>query len=247
MNSELQISVIIPVLDGEYSWKNLITDLAFFPDSTEFLFISNGVEPGEFEELACQSQISDRSYWYRSSVGRAVQMNRGASKACGASLLFLHVDSRLSESGIDALVQSLKLFPTDLLYFDLKFPDQSSFLMRLNQWGVYFRSHILGLPFGDQGLCLKRDLFLDLGGYNESAAYGEDHLLVWTARRKGVRLKCTGAFLETSARKYQQHGWLKITLRHIILTVFQAVPQLILLIKERIAAWFQGKAQSPSL
>lgn len=246
MNSEVQISVVIPVLDGECAWKTLIPDLAFFPESTEFLFVSNGEEPAEFAERARQFQIQSRSHWSRSSVGRAIQMNRGASQACGASLLFLHADSRLSEAGINALIHSLKSFPTDLHYFNLKFPDQSFFLMRLNQWGVYVRSHVLGIPFGDQGLCLNRDLFLKLGGYNESAAYGEDHLLVWFARRKGVRLKCTGASIETSARKYQQQGWLKITLRHIFLTVIQAVPQFFLLIKERIAAWLPGKARSPS-
>ncbi|WP_298869035.1 glycosyltransferase family 2 protein [uncultured Gimesia sp.] len=247
MDSGPQISVVIPVLDGECFWKDLIADLAFFPDSAEFLFISNGNQPQEFTELAGQNQIESRSHWYCSSVGRAIQMNLGASEACGSSLLFLHSDSRLSETGIGLLIQSLKLSPGALHYFNLKFPDQSSFLMKLNQWGVYFRSHILGIPFGDQGLCLNRDLFMELGGYNESAAYGEDHLLVWVARRRGVRLKCTGASIETSARKYQQQGWLKITLQHVFLSLFQAVPQLFLLIKDRIAAWYQGKAQSPSL
>ena len=247
MVSESLISVVIPVLEGESYWKVLITDLALFPESSEFVFVSNGDQPEEFAELARQFQIDSRSHWSRSSVGRAIQMNRGASEACGSRLLFLHSDSRLSETGIELLIQSLKSFPTALLYFNLKFPDQSSFLMQLNQWGVYFRSHILGIPFGDQGLCLNRDLFMELGGYNESAAYGEDHLLVWKARRMGIRLKCTGAAIETSARKYQQQGWLKITLQHIFLTVFQAIPQLFLLIKERIVAWFQGKAQSPSL
>jgi len=247
MVSESQISVVIPVLEGESYWKALLADLALFPESSEFIFVSNGDQPKDFAELACPFQIESRSHWVRSSVGRAVQMNRGVSEACGSHLLFLHSDSRLSETGIAALIQSLKSFPRALLYFNLKFPDQSSVLMRLNQWGVYFRSHILGIPFGDQGLCIDRDLFMEIGGYDESAAYGEDHLLIWVARRKGVRLKCTGGAIETSARKYEQQGWLKITLQHLFLTVFQAVPQLLLLIKERIVAWIPGKAQSPSL
>ncbi len=245
--SEPLISVVIPVLEGDCHWKTLIADLTFFPESSDFLFVSNADQPNEFAELTQQAQIEGRSRWYRSSVGRAVQMNRGAREACGASLLFLHSDSRLSETGVDSLLHSTDSFPKDLLYFNLKFTGDRSCLMRLNQWGVYFRSHLLGIPFGDQGLCLNRSLFLELGGYDESAAYGEDHLLVWMARRKGVRLRCTGEVIETSARKYQQQGWFKTTLRHVFLTMIQAVPQFFLLMKDRIAAWFPSTAQLPSL
>ena len=234
MVSEPQISVVIPVLDGESCWKEIIADLAVFPVSSEFLFISNGDQPLGFAELVHQFQIDGRCRWVRTSIGRAVQMNCGASAARYSHLLFLHSDSRLNEMGIRKLIMSLNSFPEALHYFNLKFQDQSFLLMQLNQWGVYIRSHLLGIPFGDQGLCLKRDRFFELGGYDETAPYGEDHLLVWKARRNGIRLKCTGAAIETSARKYQQHGWLKITWKHLRLTVRQAVPQFLLLIKERI-------------
>ncbi len=173
-------------------------------------------------------------------------MNLGANKARYSSLLFLHSDSRLKEWSVQRLVQSLSAFPNALHYFDLNFQDQSNLLMHLNQWGVSFRSHILGIPFGDQGLCLNRDHFFNLGGYDETVSYGEDHLFVWKTRRSRIRLKCIGATIETSSRKYQKHGWLKITTRHLWLTVRQAIPQFILLIKDRLAAWIPGKAQSPS-
>ncbi|MEQ9072145.1 MAG: hypothetical protein RLO18_35800, partial [Gimesia chilikensis] len=92
-----------------------------------------------------------------------------------------------------------------------------------------------------------KDAFHSLGGFDESAAYGEDHLLVWKARQVGLRLKCTGADIATSARKYRERGWLKVTLLHLWLTACQAIPQFFLLMKARIRAWFHGKAQSPSL
>lgn len=246
MNAEHQISVIIPILDGDDCWKSLIKDLVHFPDSSEFLFISSGDQSPEFQELINRLQIQGRSQWYRTSVGRAVQMNQGACKAQYPSLLFLHSDSRLKENSVQRLVQSLRSFPNALHYFDLNFQDQSNFLMHLNRWGVSFRSHILGIPFGDQGLCLNRDLFFKLEGYDETVSYGEDHLFVWKARRSRIRLKCIGATIETSSRKYQKHGWLNITTRHLFLTFCQAFPQFLLLLKERIGSWFHARAQSPS-
>lgn len=246
MNSEPQISVVIPILEGDDYWKRLIADLVNFPESSEFLFVSSGEQPQEFRDFLCRFKIDGRSRWYRTSVGRAVQMNKGACEAARSYLFFLHSDSRLDERGVQFLLQSLKSYPTALHYFDLKFQDQSIFLMQLNRWGAYFRSHFLGIPFGDQGLCISRALFFELAGFDESVSYGEDHLFVWKARRNRVRLKCTGATIETSSRKYQQQGWLKITIRHLWLTFRQAAPQFLLLIKERISSWFQAKARSPS-
>ncbi|QDT41843.1 hypothetical protein Pan241w_19110 [Gimesia alba] len=246
MDSEPQISVIIPVLYGDDCWKTLLADLTSFPDSSEFLFVSNSEQPAEFSELIHQFQLEERSHWYQTLVGRAHQMNYGAAQASRSHLLFLHADSGLSETGIQRLIQSLKSHPNALHYFNLKFQDQSFFLMQLNTWGVYFRSHVLGIPFGDQGLCLSCALFHELGCFDESAPYGEDHLLVWKARRGRIRLQCTGAEIQTSARKYQQQGWFKMTVKHLWLTIRQAVPQFILLLKERIGSWFQGKAPSSS-
>ncbi|MCA9015233.1 MAG: TIGR04283 family arsenosugar biosynthesis glycosyltransferase [Planctomycetaceae bacterium] len=246
MESEPQISVVIPVLDGDDCWNTLIADLASFPKSSEFLFVSNGEQPVGFSELVLQCQLEGRSFWQRTSMGRAVQMNCGAAQASGTHLLFLHADSRLNGHGVQQLVKSLTGKPDALHYFNLKFADQSFSLMQLNTWGVYFRSHVFGIPFGDQGLCLSRTLFFELGGFDETAPYGEDHLLVWKARRNGIRLQCAGADIETSARKYQQQGWCRMTVKHLWLTLCQAVPQFFLLLKERFISWIQGKAPSSS-
>ncbi|WP_197995040.1 TIGR04283 family arsenosugar biosynthesis glycosyltransferase [Gimesia panareensis] len=246
MNPAVEISVVIPVLQGDDSWQELLPDLSAFPQSTEFLFVSNGPQPAGWEESLQGSPIYSRCGWQQSAIGRAVQMNQGAALARQRFLLFLHADSRLPFGSVAQLIKSLQAAPGAVHYFNLQFQEQSFFLMQLNRWGVWFRSHCLGMPFGDQGLCLQRDSFLALGGFDESAPYGEDHLLVWKARQQGIRLHCTGAAIATSARKYRERGWLKVTLTHLWLTACQATPQLFLLIKERFRTWFHRRAQSPS-
>lgn len=241
-----EISVVIPVLQGDAAWQTLLPDLVPFPESTEFLFVSNGPQPDNWEAVLEKSPLHARCRWQQTNIGRAVQMNRGAALARHPFLLFLHADSRLPSASISKLIDSLQTAPGALHYFNLRFQDQSFFLMHLNRWGVYFRSHCLGIPFGDQGLCLQRDSFFALGGFDEAAPYGEDHLLVWKARQQGLRLKCTGADIKTSARKYRERGWLKVTLQHLWLTARQALPQFLLLIKARIRSWFHRRAQSPS-
>ncbi len=67
----------------------------------------------------------------------------------------------------------------------------------LTELAVHFRSRVLGLPFGDQALCVSRQTFSALGGYDERAIHGEDHLLVRKAHRAGLSVEPVGATLVT--------------------------------------------------
>lgn len=160
-----------------------------------------------------------------SPAGRARQMNIGAQTARGRWLWFLHADSRLQARTLTALVAFLAENQDALGYFDLRYRDDGPRLARLNAIGASLRARWLGMPFGDQGFVLPAVWFKRLGGYDESAAHGEDHLLVWHARMAGLPVQRIGASLSSSARKYAQFGWWPTTLRHLRLTVWQAWPQ----------------------
>lgn len=142
-------------------------------------------------------------------TSRASSLNLGAAEASGEWLWFLHADSRINPDNIRALGQSLEQSPAALHYFDLAFDLP---FLRFNAVGANLRSRLLGLPFGDQGLCIKKSLFESLDGYPEDCPYGEDLLFVWQARLAGVRLQRIPSKLLTSGRKYQQHGWLRLSL-----------------------------------
>jgi hypothetical protein len=86
--------------------------------------------------------------------------------------------------------------------------------MALTTLGTFVRSRWLQLPFGDQGFLISHQTFFALGGYNECLASGEDHALVWAARRAQVPLRPLRAPLFTSGRRYAEHGWLRVTGRH---------------------------------
>lgn len=146
-------------------------------------------------------------------AGRAASLNAGAAKAKGAYLWFLHADSSLPDDAWQKLQQAIADKPKALHYFDLAFAG-GGWLMKINSWGANMRSRFFGCPFGDQAFCIEKQLFEALGGYPETAPYGEDHLFVWQAHKADVKLNRIAARLITSARKYQQNGWLKTTLLH---------------------------------
>lgn len=151
---------------------------------------------------------------------RASSMNRAAEMASGRHLWFVHADTILSSDAVKALQNCLKDAAV-IYYFDLRF--DGNHLMRLTELGVYFRSRCFGIPFGDQALCLSREAFTRIGGYDERISTGEDHVLIQKAHRLGLPVRPVGATILTSARKYAQNGWFRTTWHHLRLTVSQAI------------------------
>ncbi len=220
-----KLSIIIPLGPHEDQLMPLLYDLAALKTEAEIILVSCGGE-------ALLS--NDKSFkWIESAQGRAVQQNAGAKVAEGEFLWFLHADSRVLPQVVTKLEQSLKVAPYALHYFHLKFKKDGPWGMGFNEAGAWFRSQILRLPFGDQGFCLRKDIFMNMGGFSEDVAYGEDHLLVWTMRQAGFKLRCTGAALPTSARKYTAYGWGALTLKYQYLWIRQAAPEFFKLIAMR--------------
>lgn len=218
------LSVIIPVGPGEQGPFALTRALALLPAEWEVIFAL--CEPREDLDLPSDLNI----YTVISDAGRAIQMNTAARAAQGELLWFLHLDSILTLDMIQALQRGLKSAPDALQYFRLAFDQDGAGPTRLNAWAANLRSRRLGVPFGDQGLCLSARHFRAIGGYPESVPYGEDHLLVWHARQHGIRLNELHATLCTSARKYRTRGWFWLTAVYQWRWIRQALPQYIRLL-----------------
>lgn len=212
------LSVIVPSRAHETGWKRLLEDLAPLPEDSEVLVV--GPKLGDPPPSALTVRMVD------SAQGRARQLNAGATEASGEFLWFVHSDSEISAALIAELRELLQRRPQrELWFFRLSFKNDGPLLMRLNGWGANFRSGVLGMPFGDQGFLVEKTVFEELGGFDERCAYGEDHLFAWSCRRSGVQLRMGKETIVTSARKYQQQGWLRTTLLHLMLTGKQAFPE----------------------
>ncbi|HEY8585666.1 MAG TPA: TIGR04283 family arsenosugar biosynthesis glycosyltransferase [Rhodanobacter sp.] len=220
-SSRRSLSVVVPLAPGETEWQGLLQQLVALPAGSEVIVVRADDEywpapenwPARLRYRECHSL-----------PGRARQQNLGARVASGHWLWFLHADSRLRPDTLRELQRFLARDTDALGWFRLAFRHDGPRWMVLNAFGANFRARWLGLPFGDQGLVLPRHRFNALHGFDETLRYGEDHLLVWSARHAALALQAIPAELETSARKYAQHGWLSTTLKHWRLTVAQAWP-----------------------
>lgn len=146
--------------------------------------------------------------WVSSEKGRGVQQNAGAAVARGAWLLFLHADTMLPADWRAEIVSAAGR--RGRVWGCFRFAlETDAWQARLIEWGVAQRVRFCSLPYGDQGIFVRRDVFQSAGGFPSSPLM-EDVALVRRLRRFG-RPHASALRARTSARRWQQDGWWRRT------------------------------------
>lgn len=147
-------------------------------------------------------------------AGRGMQLARGAAQATGRWLLFLHADTRLSPDWSDAAAAFIgrphALGKAAVFTFGL---DDRSRKAQLLERAVAARTRYLGLPYGDQGLLVSRELYFSVGGFRHIPLMEDVDLI----RRIGQdRLEVLRSRAITSAARYKQDGYASRILRNSV-------------------------------
>jgi rSAM/selenodomain-associated transferase 2 len=204
------VSVIIPVYRDTDALARMLA-------ATDFAGVDLIVSATPDDESLMTLRVARPDIvWIDAPRGRARQMNAGAAVATGEWLIFLHADTQLPDGwrgAIDRAHEGGSRYAIGCFRFAL---DSSSRLARLIEAGVRVRTFLFRLPYGDQALFMRRELFDDLGGYADLPLM-EDVDLVRRARRRG-RLFRSDLAATTSARRWERDGWIRRTLRHLALT-----------------------------
>ncbi len=198
-----RISIIIPTLNEA---ATLEATVACVPrDSSVEIIVADGGSDSATRRIA--HRTADRVV--DAPRGRARQLNAGAKVATGRILLFLHADTRLPHGGVDAIRRALRSSTVVGGAFQLRI-DSDSAAFRLIAWGANLRSRCLGLPYGDQALFVRANVFRAMGGFRDLPIM-EDSDFVRRLRRRG-RVALLSIAVHTSARRWAANGVLRTTL-----------------------------------
>ena len=205
-----RISIIIPTLNSETELYETLGSLfeGIENDLIRELIISDGGSTDKTKSIAYEAG----AVLIEGPCSRGLQISKGVDKSRGDWILILHADTSLSLGWSLNLLQ--KIDRNFAYYFKLKFQSKSPFARILEYW-VQIRSKFLGLPYGDQGLLIHRDLLNTLGGFPEIPLM-EDIALA-------IKLKSDTKSLDilayTSAEKYHKNGWFRQSVLNFFLLI----------------------------
>ena len=200
-----RVSVIIPVLNEQSHIAETLGAVGR-PPSHEVI-----VADGGSTDATTQRARQAGATVLVSQPGRARQMNAGAARATGGSLLFLHADTLLPPGWDQVVARTLRTAGVAAGAFGFRiagnFPGKSFI-----EWGTAIRSRWFQRPYGDQGLFLSRALFEEMGGFADLPIM-EDYEFAGRLRRRG-RIVTVGEPALTSPRRWQALGIVRTTLRN---------------------------------
>ncbi len=141
--------------------------------------------------------------WVASRPGRAAQMNRAAADCTSDILLFLHVDTHICSSHIEAVRTAMKDTAVVGGRFDVRLSGgQAAF--RVIERLINLRSRLTRISTGDQAMFVRRSVFERLGGFPDQLLM-EDVEFSCRLKRVG-RIACLRQRVRTSSRRWQARG-----------------------------------------
>lgn len=191
------ISIVVPILNEGERLPQLLQMLERL-HADEVILVDGGSTDGS------DMLLSGSSFkWIRSAPGRAVQMNRGAEKCRSDILLFLHADTAITPSAVDAAKAVMNHAEVAAGRFDLSLSGRRA-VFRLIESMINLRSRITKISSGDQAIFVRRQIFEALGGFPEQPLM-EDIELSRRLKRAG-RIACLRDKVTTSSRRWEGHG-----------------------------------------
>jgi rSAM/selenodomain-associated transferase 2 len=197
----MKLSVVIPTWNES---ENLAATLGALPRDSQVIVADGGSADGTIEiARRFGARVVD------CGRGRALQMNSGAREAEGDTLLFLHADAVLEAGAGDAISKALSDPSVVGGSFRLRIRSSRPSLA-LVAFGSNLRARALGMPYGDQGLFVRREVFDDLGGF-PALPFLEDVAFMRSLKRRG-RLVPLDVSVSTGDRHWRELGVLLKTL-----------------------------------
>lgn len=207
-------SVIIPTLNEEKFLPNLLSDLTLQNEQCFEVIVvdANSTDKTKSAALAFKDRLP-LTFLTSNKKNVAYQKNLGAKNAQGEFLLFIDADCRISSSFLKSIMRFMEKNP-GLVFLPYVDPEDTSgqtktFYQLLNF--LIETSQNFNKPFSSVGgILFDKNLFNQIGGFEEKLFIGEDHNIVQKAHKWGVKARfMPNIKIKFSFRRINREGKLK--------------------------------------
>jgi len=203
------ISVIIPTLDSARSLRATFDSLVEGLNAS--LICEVVISDGGSQDATSTIALAWGAALVDGPASRGGQLRRGVAASRGEWILVLHADTILQDGWSCEVQERLYDGP---FCFSLRFQASGVAATLVACW-ANLRTDFMRLPYGDQGLLVRREDYDRAGGYLEQPLM-EDVAMVRALEPVIKRLR-SHAF--TDAKKYQQEGWIWRGCKNLILLI----------------------------
>ena len=226
----MRFSVVIPALNEAAVIRRAA--LSAWEAGASEVIVADGGSDDETAALAaaCGCRVTG------APCGRASQQNAGAHLATSDVLLFLHADGVLAPQVGGQLDDALSRRRAVWGAFRQRI-EAPHWIYRWLETGNAQRVMWLGMPYGDQALFVRRQVYHELGGFAQVPLM-EDVLLSQRLRRRSWPVLLSGP-VYVSPRRWQRAGVIRQTVRNwLLVTAFSCGVS-----PQRLAAWYRRHDQ----
>lgn len=205
VSAQSNIAIVVPVFGDTLPLHVLIDRIRSWPEQPGEIIVVSATEDPELsahcQALGCRYLESRRC--------RGAQLDSGARSTEAPVIWFLHADAAPHPSSLKDIVQTLA-DGAEGGHFRFRFTGASSWRKELIEWLVNIRVRMGGIPYGDQGLFVRREAYLECGGFPHQPLFEEVALVKKLRARKRFR-QCQTP-IGISPRRWERDGWVRRSL-----------------------------------
>jgi rSAM/selenodomain-associated transferase 2 len=200
--TETGVAVVIPQLGDEAELERLLP-LLRVQHPAEIVVVSGCPDA----RVAALCREHDCRY-VEGPANRGIQLDRGARAAASPVLWFLHADAAPPADALEAIDAALQR-GAESGCFRFAFQGPAAWYKTLLARLVALRIRCGGMVYGDQGIFVRRDVYLACGGFAPQPLFEEARLV--------RRLRARGTFcvlpqaLGVATRRWERDGWWRRT------------------------------------
>ena len=196
------IAIVIPVLGDSALLRALLDQVADWKlQPREIIVVAADADPRLSDFCKAHHCLN-----LGSEPCRGKQQDQGARAAQAGILWFLHADAAPHSSSLAEISQAVA-GGSEGGHFLFAFSGMPMYRKTIIAWLTNLRVRLGGIPYGDQGIFVRRDTYLNCGGFPHQPLF-EEVSLVRKLRSRG-RFQALAAPIGVSPRRWERDGWIR--------------------------------------